>query len=95
MKKKKNKVVFIVTVVSGIATILNIAYIFLLPLLLSYLFQKDLSGANSIGIIGGADGPTSIYVGSSYNSHLITVILALITILGIAYLIISKRKIAK
>jgi Na+-transporting methylmalonyl-CoA/oxaloacetate decarboxylase beta subunit len=90
--KKKNKVVFIVTVICGIATILNIAYIVLLPLFLSYLLQKDVRDASSIGIIGGTDGPTTIYVAAPYNSHLITVILALITIIGITYLIISKRK---
>jgi len=95
MKKMKYKVVFIATVICGLATMINIAYIFSLPLLLSFLFQKDLRGANTIGIIGGADGPTSIYVASSYNSHLITVILALITILGIAYLIMAKRKSAE
>jgi len=95
MKKKKNKVIIIVTIICGLATMINVAYIYLLPLLLSFLFQKDLSDAVTIGIIGGADGPTAIYVACPYNLHLITVILALITILGIAYLIIAKRKSAE
>ena len=73
------------------ATALSGVYNYLLPLYLSYKFNMDLRGASSIGIIGGADGPTSIYVSSSLFPN-ITAIFALLAAAGIIYLFFDKRK---
>jgi len=90
--KKIKKVVFLITVLSTIATIIGLTYDYLLPIYLSFKFHTDLSDAASVGIIGGADGPTTIYVSSSQDSHLITAIFALLSIAGVTYLILTKRK---
>jgi Na+-transporting methylmalonyl-CoA/oxaloacetate decarboxylase beta subunit len=54
--------------------------------------NKDLKGAKTIGIIGGADGPTTIFVENVQFSSLFTVVSTTLTIIGIAYLMITKRK---
>lgn len=93
MKKKLIKrAITLLTVICTAITIINIAYNFLLPLFLSYKFKFDLNKASSVGIIGGADGPTTIYLASSQSSHFVSIIIALLSILGITYLIYMKRK---
>jgi len=86
-----NKAITILTIISVIVTLINLAYDFLLPLYLSYKLQTDLREASSIGIIGGADGPTSIYLSSQQSPHVVTTIFALLSIIGIIYLIFHKR----
>jgi len=91
--KSIKKLVFIFTVICGALALINTAYCYLLPMYLSYKFNTDLKSASSIGIIGGADGPTSIFVASSQSPKLnITAIFALLTVVGIIYLINAKRK---
>jgi Na+-transporting methylmalonyl-CoA/oxaloacetate decarboxylase beta subunit len=70
---------------------INIAYYFLLPMYLSYKFHKDLSDASSIGIIGGADGPTTIFVSGSQYTPTINAIFTLLSVIGILYLILTRR----
>lgn len=92
MKNKLiNKAITILTVICIMVTINNLAFNFLLPIYLSYKFQTDLKGASSIGVIGGADGPTSIYLSSQQSPGTITAIFALLSIVGIIYLIFVKR----
>jgi len=85
------KTITIFTIISVIVTLINLAYSFLLPIYLSYKFQIDLREASSIGIIGGADGPTSIYLSSQQSPHIITAIFALLSIIGIIYILFHKR----
>ena len=86
-----NKFVFVFTVICVTAVVMSASYNYLLPLYLSYKFNEDFRGASSIGIIGGADGPTSIYLSSFLPSN-ITAIFALFATVGIIYLVIAKRK---
>jgi Na+-transporting methylmalonyl-CoA/oxaloacetate decarboxylase beta subunit len=89
--KTINKFVMIFTVVCGAAAAIGILYEYLLPLYLSYKFKTDLSDASAIGIIGGADGPTTIYLSGSVSPG-ITALFAVLAAMGITYLIIAKRK---
>jgi len=89
--KRIERLIFIFTVICGAAALINAAYYYLLPIYLSYKFNADLRGASSIGIIGGADGPTSIFVASSQSPN-ITAIFALLAVAGVIYLINAKRK---
>ena len=94
MKNKRiNKAITVLTVISVIFTFINLACNFLLPIYLSYKLQTDLRGASSIGVIGGADGPTSIILSSQQSPQIITATFALISIVGIAYLILVNRRI--
>ncbi|TZE80683.1 sodium ion-translocating decarboxylase subunit beta [Calorimonas adulescens] len=93
MKKEKiMKAIAILTILCGLFTFISVLSSYLLPLYLSYKFNIDTRNAGSIGIIGGADGPTAIYVSGQFSSHLFTAIFALLTILGIIYLVIAKYK---
>lgn len=85
------KIVMIVTVFSTAAAAIGILYEYVLPLYLSFKLNKDLSDASSIGIIGGADGPTAIYVSGSVSPGL-TALFAVLAAAGTAYLIISQKK---
>lgn len=89
--KTIKKFVMIFTVICGAAAAIGILYEYLLPLYLSYKLNKDLSDASAIGIIGGADGPTTIYLSGSVSPG-ITALFAVLTAIGIAYLIMAKRK---
>ena len=79
------------TVLSGIIVTYQIVFYYLAPMYLLAKYNKDLNGAASIGIIGGADGPTYIYLSSSANKSSIPVFL-LLFIAGIVYFIIRKLR---
>ncbi|WP_246240513.1 sodium ion-translocating decarboxylase subunit beta [Anaerocolumna sedimenticola] len=88
----KRKLIIIITVLSIIISLFQAAYKFLLPIYFSYKFNFDLKDASSVGIIGGADGPTTIYVAASQAGNFLTIIPAMISIVGVIYLIKTNRK---
>ena len=96
MKKKKvMKVITILTIACALLAAVSAFYNYLLPVFLSYKFNKDIRDARSVGIIGGADGPTAIYVSGQISSHWFTVIFAALSILGGIYLIAAKNSAKK
>jgi Na+-transporting methylmalonyl-CoA/oxaloacetate decarboxylase beta subunit len=90
-KNKFTKVVTIVTLITTLITFISVVISFLIPRYLSYKYHTDSSKVDSIGIIGGADGPTAIFVTNQVYPHLITFIFALISMIGIVYLILAKK----
>ncbi len=86
------KMVTTVTVISIFITLITGGYDFILPLYYSIKYKMDLNGASSIGIIGGADGPTSIILTGNPYFYYIRALFALISIIGISYIILSKKK---
>jgi Na+-transporting methylmalonyl-CoA/oxaloacetate decarboxylase beta subunit len=90
-KRKLTKAITIFTITCTIITIISAAFNFLLPIYLANRFLIDESNKSSIGIIGGADGPTSIYIANQSSLHLITLVPALLSILGFIYLFIAKK----
>ncbi len=93
MKKEKiMKAIAILTIICGLLTFISLFSSYLLPLYLSHKFNIDTRDAGSIGIIGGADGPTAVYLSGQSSSHLFTAIFALLTILGFIYLVVIKYK---
>lgn len=90
-KKKLTKAITIFTVTSAIITIISAAFNFLLPIYLVNKFLIDERNKSSIGIIGSADGPTSIYITNQSSPHLITLVPALLSVLGFIYLFIAKK----
>lgn len=96
MKKNKlNKIITILTITCGFIAFISTFSSSLLSLYLSYKFNKDIRNESSIGIIGGADGPTAIYLSRQAYAHLIPVIFGGLAILGIIYLLITKNSIKK
>ena len=69
---------------------LCLAYKGLLGLLLM-LFNKTYNAAASIGVIGGADGPTAIFITTSTDANPAAVIYALALVLGIVGFIVLGR----
>ncbi|MFA5528663.1 MAG: hypothetical protein WC996_08640 [Peptostreptococcales bacterium] len=47
--------------------------------------------SNSIGIIGGADGPTSIFISGSLGLAIIQIILVLL-IIGVIFFVMKKSR---
>ena len=67
-------IAFTITILSGIACLIG----FFVPQIISYAFWGRAVDASAIGIIGGADGPTSVFVtGSAVPSYLVPVIFVL------------------
>jgi Na+-transporting methylmalonyl-CoA/oxaloacetate decarboxylase beta subunit len=90
--KRRKRIVKIITVLSMLAAIIGFSYKYLLILYMSYKFHSDLSDAASIGVIGGADGPTTIFIAGSRNYIIVPVIFTLISIAGALYLIVTRKK---
>lgn len=90
-KGKLRKVIAILTITTTIITIISAGFDFLIPMYLSYKLRNEVGKASSIGIIGGADGPTAIFVTSRSFPYLITVIFALFSIAGVLYLFFDKK----
>jgi len=64
----------------------------LIPVYLSYRLNIEASKMDSIGIIGGADGPTTIFLTSTSSSaNSIIIVFALFSIAGIAYLVLNRK----
>ena len=90
---KKNKIFIGLVVVDSILLVLNILDS-IFGSMLRALFSFLSSDAASIAIIGGADGPTSIFlagkVGPPVDGLLIALICALVV--TVVYVVVKKRK---
>lgn len=75
------KIVMIFTIISTVITLVSVGF--------TLLMRRP--EASSIGIIGGADGPTAVYVASQLSPHVFTGIAGLISIAGMIYLFFSKK----
>jgi Na+-transporting methylmalonyl-CoA/oxaloacetate decarboxylase beta subunit len=73
----------ILTVIMAVITIICAAYEFLLPGFLSFALHFDTKEASSIGIIGGADGPTAVFLTGRLPVRVFTAVFALFTAAGI------------
>lgn len=90
--KSYRKVVKIATILCLVITMCSVLYKQLLLLYLSLKYRSDFSDASAIGIIGGADGPTAIYVSNSNSFPLLSIIFMSLTMIGIIYLHFTKKK---
>ncbi|MDF2943222.1 MAG: gcdB1 [Herbinix sp.] len=88
----KKKIIFILTILCTLVAIINLIFYFILPRLLSSIISADFNDAASIGIIGSADGPSTILVSYIHSFFPITLLFILLSILGIVYLITTKSK---
>jgi Na+-transporting methylmalonyl-CoA/oxaloacetate decarboxylase beta subunit len=92
--KVKRKIIKVVTVLSAGIFMFNLVYYYILPALLFYIFRTniDITERNYVGIIGGADGPTSIILTSSPFIYYTIITTMVFNFIGVAYLVITKRK---
>lgn len=93
-KRKLTKVITIATIITSIVTVVSLGVRYLIPLYLAYKFSIETGRASSVGIIGGADGPTVVFYG---GQHYITPITIIIIVFGLAsiaeiiYLILNRK----
>lgn len=76
---------------SIIITLAGLAFDFVIPRYLSYRFNPDATSGGSIGIIGGADGPTTIFLTGNLWPGFTTIVFALLSTAGIIYLVLSRK----
>jgi Na+-transporting methylmalonyl-CoA/oxaloacetate decarboxylase beta subunit len=88
---KNKKIITVLTITTTIITLISASFSFWVRTYLSYRFNTNLNKACSIGIIGGSDGPTSIFIAGIPSSNSITLIFALLSLIGFVYLIFMKR----
>lgn len=72
-------------------TIGSLAFNYGLPLYIKRLGGFSWKDASAIGVIGSADGPTSILLSNTKYSLITTLGSLLLTLVGLAYLIFKKR----
>lgn len=89
---KSTKGITIFTIIFGIVALISGFFSFILPHHLSFVVNKTANDAGSVGVIGGADGPTAIFLSGSTSFHWFFAISALLTVLGITYIITTKHK---
>ncbi|HHX62233.1 MAG TPA: sodium ion-translocating decarboxylase subunit beta [Epulopiscium sp.] len=79
-KRKSIKIVVIIMIAFMLITLVWMGFNLLIP-----------PEAKSIGIIGGVDGPTSIFITSSLSLNVFTGIFGVILITGLVYLFFTKK----
>ena len=92
MKAFKNKkVIILLTITTTLITLISASFSFWVRMYVLHRFNINSNKADTIGIIGSSDGPTSIFIADIQSSNSVTIIFALLTIIGIVYLISMKR----
>ncbi len=81
----------IITAISGVIVLYHLVIFYLLPIYLLSKHSGFLQDAAAIGIIGGADGPTSIYV-TNKNSLISIPVFLLLFIMGTLYFIFMRLR---
>lgn len=90
--RKHRQIIIVLTVITTIITIVSASWEFVMRLYIQYRFQIDNdNSASSIGIIGGADGPTAIFISGSQYSNAFTIIVGLLSAVGIIYLLVAQK----
>lgn len=87
---KRHKVIKSITIISLIITLVSGLVNFVASLIKFNKFDMNLAAGSSVGIIGGADGPTSVFIASKTPYNIITIIFGVISIIGIIYLLVHK-----
>ena len=87
---KRHKVIKIITIISLIITMISGLVNFVVPLIKFNQFNMNLASASSVGIIGGADGPTSVFIATKVPYHIITIIFGVISVIGVMYLLVHQ-----
>jgi Na+-transporting methylmalonyl-CoA/oxaloacetate decarboxylase beta subunit len=91
IKKALQIGIAILTAISGIVILCSLVIRYLVPLYLEHKFNVSTKDASAIGIIGSADGPTSIYVVDTSEQKLIPVFL-LLFIMGVTYFVYRRLR---
>lgn len=89
---KLTNVITILTIICALITFIGGFFGYILPLYLSCKSNTYINNVDSLDVIGGADGPTAIFISSQFPFHLLTAIFGLLTIIGIMYVVITKYK---
>ncbi len=90
------KIIKMVTLLCIMITASSLAFPYIMRSYVINKFKLDmdisLNSAASIGIIGAADGPTSILVSKHNSNYIIPILFAIFSLIGIIYLLRSKKK---
>lgn len=89
-RKKYNKAIKILTIILLIILI-GAVFIYANPFIQTSMNIINGSKAGSVGIIGGTDGPTTIFVANRVYINPITLIFVLLSIIGILYIVFSVK----
>lgn len=88
---KLRKVITILTYISIAIMIISIGFNFLLPTYLLSKIDNEMDRGGSIGIIGGADGPTAVYITGQSYPYLLIILSTLFSVVGILYLFFTRK----
>ncbi len=87
---KRHKAIKTITIISLIITMISGLVNFVVPLIKFNQFYMNRATASSVGIIGGADGPTSVFIAIKTPYHIITIVFGVISVIGIIYMLVHK-----
>ena len=91
MKKEKvlNMIIAVFTVLCALVAFTGAFFRYVFPVLLAKKYNIDTRNASSVGFIGSADGPTSIFISGGSLYRILTATCSILAILGAVYLIIN------
>ena len=87
---KRHKVIKTITIISFIITTISGLVSFIVPLIKFNQFNMNLASHSSVGVIGGADGPTSVFIAVKTPYPIITIIFGVISVIGIIYMLVDN-----
>jgi Na+-transporting methylmalonyl-CoA/oxaloacetate decarboxylase beta subunit len=90
-KQKFRKLIIVLTAISIILTLISVSFDSILRLYFSIKLNFETAKGDSIGIIGGADGPTSVFVSSKPSPYVVAAIFLLLSIAGVLYLFFTRK----
>ncbi|NLL00828.1 MAG: sodium ion-translocating decarboxylase subunit beta [Clostridiales bacterium] len=93
MKRNQRKIIMVLTIVTTLITIITVSWEFIMRMYIQNKFQIriDKNSVSSIGIIGGSDGPTAIFISGNQYLGIIKYIFGLLSFIGIVYLVITSK----
>lgn len=93
---KANKILKVIAIISGILTAVHVIIMCLFSYMISHSLKDIGRTVSSIGIIGGSDGPTAIFVSKGDTSYLMCISFAVCLITNIVSIVLllklKKRK---
>jgi len=89
--KRYRKAVIVIAIIATIGALTSASLRFGIQMYIFNRFHIKADQAGSIGIIGGADGPTAIFLTGSSPLYLATIVFTLLSIVGFLYIFFTRK----
>lgn len=93
---KLRKLILALTIVNAVLALVSVFSDYLIRMLLAYKIKSEVHSsaakAGTIGVIGGADGPTVVFISGKPTPYVAAIIFAVHAVAGIIYLVLTRKE---